>query len=115
MKYIKKFENINKSPEVGDYVLMRSDSKNKGFNIFINNNIGQVVINIGTHLITIKYDNINLNNQTRSKFFVYDNIVESYVKTFNIDKVVVFSKNKEDIENFIKNPDLYQSANKYNL
>jgi hypothetical protein len=54
MKYIKQYEHQNK-PQVGDYVIMRSDSFSDEVVNFINNNIGKISeLNNGAVIVRYK-------------------------------------------------------------
>ena len=43
MKHLKSYESLNE-PKVGDYVLMRTDSKNIDYKNFIRNTPGQIIL-----------------------------------------------------------------------
>ena len=43
MRYLKSFESFTEIPKIGDYVLMRTDVKNKNIQNFIKNNTGQII------------------------------------------------------------------------
>jgi len=95
------FEVLQSELEVGDYVLMRSSVHS--IVEFINNTIGKII-----GFDYDKYNNIKV---------TYDNIPEDLRtywfnntndRDFNINQVVEFSKNKEELE-------LKLAAKKYNL
>jgi hypothetical protein len=109
MKYIKTYENMNKLPEIGDYVLMRVNlkeySKKEDVNKFINNSIGQVMkIYPENEEVRVKYYNIPDNIKD---WFLYDSFKKTYSRVFNTNRIVDI-KTKEDF-------DLYNNQNKYNL
>ena len=122
MKYLKKFENLEDTPDVGDYVLMKpSPNVNQRvkniseFDNFLNTNIGQLIdIEVGNQIyppkptnkthrrITVKYDSIP---KSISDFFNY---TDGYYKIFGLGQIAEFAKTKEELEQKIQ-------AKKYNL
>ena len=94
MKYLKKFENVNK-PEIGDYVLVKSHTRYKEVKNFIDSNIG-VIFKIRKDIITVKYKNIPSN--IINKFSYINNNNSSGVYDFYSYKIENFSKNKEELE-----------------
>jgi len=102
MKYLKKFE--KNSPELLDYVIINTSTKNNILKDFINNHIGRVIY-VGVINMRVAYDNIpnNLIN------YFYVDTEESFRFSIEmISDVVEFSYNREELE-------LKLSANKYNL
>ena len=101
MKYIKKYESINNEPQIGDYVLCREINAN---NIQV---IQWTAVNIGKYIdfndldynypYLIRYKNVP--NDIRSYFFHND--VPS-CRTMKRDEIILWSSNKEDLENIIK-------------
>ena len=98
---IKRFNEDNIKPQVGDYVIVNVnyfDIKN-----FVNASVGKLVDEVRVqNLIAakIKYDNIPENLK---KFF--DN---NGVKTFHLSDIKYFSKNKKEMEQKV-------ASKKYNL
>jgi hypothetical protein len=112
MKYLKRFENIDKT-FIGKYVLLNL----KGKNIlnaeaieFLENTSGEIIAEYDKKItyekiITVKYDNIPDNIK---KFFSYSINNKFWVRNFYSSDIIFFSKNKDDIETFIQ-------SKKYNL
>jgi hypothetical protein len=102
MKYLKLYENFNK-PEIGDYVICRSFYNNKYLNIFLSENIGQIVIINDKSLYSyiVKYNSKDLKNLRT----LFNN---AGFRKFQENEILHFSKNKEDLE-------LILSARKYNI
>lgn len=123
MKYLKKFENINDTePEVGDYILIKVNLQEYGkkeiINNFINNTIGKVY-KIYNDDIRVSYENIPdeikgwFSKPIYTPSLKFINAIKGvgegeYTRLFSKDRIVVFSKNKKDVEPYIQ-------ANKYNL
>jgi len=120
MKYLKKFEDLQEVPKVGDYVLIITDSSNEHFKEFINNTIG-VLEHIIKHKpdiwgnesedsVSIKYENVP--PMIKDMFYLSPFITKDYgrqgFREFDIKKIVAFAKTKEELE-------IKLSANKYNL
>ncbi len=108
MKYIKKFENIKDLPEVGDYILMKYDTKNdsntsiNNLKKFIDNTIGIVnELDYGSNTFypRVKYENIPENIKN---FFIDD------LKRFNVVSIVDYDKDLETLKYKIE-------ANKFNI
>lgn len=107
MKYLKSYENFKDKPKVGDYVLMRTDSRNIEYRNFLKNNIGQIT-NMSDYLVTVKYENVPT-NLIKLKIFNWNKSDGGfYYHTFNINKMLVFSDTPDDLE-------LKIDTNKYNL
>ena len=107
MKYIKKFENIKKIPEVGDYVIIRWELNNLAH--FLNNNIGQIAYKSPDNSVfTVKYDNIP--NNIKNHFVSPGSLSKDrrLSKSFNLKEILHFSKDIKELE-------LELTANKYNL
>lgn len=106
MRYIKTFESI--TPQVGDYVKMRTDSKNISLINYYHENIGQI---IGTNLyhVTVSFK-AQPPKETPYRLFFYNYKTEQYQKTFNINKIVDFAKTEENLINQIK-----YDTKKYNI
>lgn len=106
MKYLKKYEELLDEkvyPKVGYYVIM--ESANDDINIFLYNNIGQI-INVYKDdkkrtLIQVKYNNVpkNLYSSFHS---------DEQMRIFGINQIKYMSKNKTDIE-------LLLNSKKYNI
>lgn len=104
MKYLKQYEDYKdiKNPNVGDYVLMRSEANIPEISDYINNNIGKVTKTY-QYSIEVTYDNppiINLPPDA-AKFPFTD-------REFSKNQIVDFSENKDELESKI-------SSKKYNL
>jgi len=102
MKYLKKYESLEE-PEVGDYVLMKSEANKKVANL-INQTIGRINKLIQPYFdsrvgIEVKYD------FPRS---VLKNLRIDNTRVFDRDQIVAFGKTKKELE-------LKKQANKYNL
>jgi len=103
MKHVKTFEDINKKPKVGDYVLCNEFTAFDEFRIFLNNNIGKIV-------------EINSNSDDNCPFCIeFKNIPKVFTYKFPYNKrnfsekeIVYCSDNIEELETFL-------SAKKYNL
>ena len=133
MKYIKRFEAINKNiPQVGDYVILQLDENyNNIMRDFFNNNIGQIR-KIMQNMEFFKYS-VPLKNKMKQSYIKdseyeieYENMPKDINITINLsdipfdysntikginvhkDYIQYFSPNKEELKMFL-------SANKYNL
>lgn len=106
MRYIKTYEDINDRPKVGNYVLMRTDSKNIEYNNFIRNTPG-VIVTISNTLVVVKYENIPI-KLIKLNLFEWTPRGEFYYHIFNINKMLVFSETPDNLEIEI-------DTNKYNL
>jgi len=107
MKYIKKFEMIEDSPKVGDYVLMNiSYDKNSDFYL---NYPGKIIkfFTIGKYRqgVNISYGDNIPDNMTEILGYTKKH---GYYKNFQYKEIYAFSKNKEDLKIKI-------SANKFNI
>jgi hypothetical protein len=102
----KLFENTNE-PQVGDYVICHEipivSSNSDKLENFINNNIGQIDEKIKNNLFSITY--LNIPNDIRNRFYYNYNKYNRRMRDFEI---VYFSKNKIDVEKYLK-------AKKYNI
>ena len=121
MKHIKKFENINNIPEIGDYVLLYDltdygiDSGDN-FKMFINNNIGivhDIQYNVFNHDegYYVMYSNVPDNIRQFFKKINTNNVTlgnNGVTSTWFVEDFLMFSKNKKDIEVFLQ-------SKKYNL
>lgn len=108
MKYIKTFEKATETfkpkLEIGDYVVVNTNTHDNNFNNFINTNIGQVMdINVEQYYtsVRIKYENIPSNIR-------YMFLAGTDELSFVIDIVKYYSKNKRDLEYLL-------DEEKYNL
>jgi hypothetical protein len=107
MKYIKTYEDINKEPQVGDYVIC--DDYFDKLTEFEANNIGQITsidddVDNGAPY-NIKYNNIPYNIRT---WFFYNDDHNYGIRPMSIEEIIFFSSNKEEVERYLQ-------ANKYNL
>jgi len=109
MKYIKQYEELNSGlPKINEYVICEVgdvfDTYNiSNLNLFLNNNIGQIV-NINRYdIYQIKYQNIpdDISN-------MFTTINNNNVRNMRLDNILYCSKNKEELETLL-------STNKYNL
>lgn len=98
MKYIKKFENLNDEPQIGDYVLVNPKNKNLEW---LKNIVGKI------KLISEIYQRGIMKKQYEIEFDTKErNIFNGRpIWVFNLDEIIHYSKNKEELENI----------NKYNL
>ena len=112
MKYIKIYENLDKLPERGDYVLMEDDylmgaskQEKEIFSDFVSNNIGHIeFVNKVHDYISVRYVNVPY----QISYFFRD----SQVYIFKPNNIKFISKTKEDlIENYI----MRANAKKYNI
>ena len=95
MIHIKYFESNWKTlPHIGDYIKMRTDSKNIGLVIFYNENIGRV-IDVDPYYVTVMFK--NQPPKSSKHIFDYDYEKDQYEKMFNINKIVDFAKSEEDL------------------
>jgi len=112
MKYLKTFEIAENKPQIGDYVICKTNYRASRIDKWIINEIGQIIdygysgstpelILIFKDTYKCKYENIpydvNLN---------YFN--NNSTKTMRISEIIEFSPNKKDLE-------IRLQANKYNL
>jgi len=104
MKYLKTYEQNSNKPKIGDYVLMKTDSKNIDYRNFLKSNAGKIEYIMG-NVVYVLYKNIPIK---LLKFFNFNTFSQEYYHTFNENKILVFSDNPDDLE-------LKLSANKYNL
>jgi len=105
MKYIKEYESL--SPQIGDYVKMRTDSKDINLILYYNENIGRI-INIGKYHVKVSFKNTP--PKSAKQIFDYDYKKDQYEKMFNTNKLVDFSKLEEDLIKQIK-----YDTKKYNI
>ena len=114
MKYLKRFENINESEVVvGDYVLLkpkRRDFLDVESIYFFENVVGEVIMihdnrSDGIIIYSIKYNNIP---GEIIKFFNFSYTKGCWHRNFYLSDIIFFSKNREDVEDFIQ-------SKKYNL
>ena len=100
MKYIKHYEDLKITPQIGDYVISASNPKEETVDIktFLLNNIGQIVsiINNGAR-IRLKYENVPSNLLNEDDTWWID-----------VEDILHHSSNKEELE-------IKLTANKYNL
>lgn len=121
-KHIKQYEEMNKTPEVGDYVILFDDTGEINDNFvdysnFINNNVGKIIdiksrdVSAGYLDISydIEYENIpnNLLPLFAVKKLKNDKIIRYEMSRPESD-IIFSSKNKIDAE-------LFLSTKKYNL
>jgi len=115
MKHLKTYETINDGPQIGDYVIIKSNSPVDAVVDFIENNIGQIIdITYPKNLYhdkisrySIKYTNIPKNITS----YFYNNVIKGKFCNFrksNYSDIIEYSKNKEDLK-------IKLTANKYNL
>ena len=105
MRYIKTYENIDDKPKLGDYVICNGDRLSWCTNEiknFLSNNIGRIIlINDRDVNYLVQYDYI----PKELDIYFYNS---SNLRPINIDDIIKFSENKEDLE-------MYINAKKYNL
>lgn len=104
MKYIKKFENLNIEPEVGDYIIANSKYASSKLQKFFLTNIGEIInISMGEGnklLYNTDYDPDMVESA--------DVILDYNSWFFTTDEILHISKNKEDLEEIL-------ASKKYNL
>ena len=118
MKYIKTFEDLKETLQIGDYVLINIDIKNSlldnRYEImnFINNTIGRIGgiredrVDYWDHKIEgdikVMYENVPKNVKKWMSFTGYNNENPEYnglyYRSFDKDKVVAFAKTSEELE-----------------
>jgi len=116
MKYLKTFENIKKSLNLGDYVICEEIPSNglekrnfKDVIEFERYNIGKYVKSIngnGKFKYAIYYDNIP--QKFKDKFFMREGDIDKYCRVMSRKEIIFNSKNKEELEAII-------NANKFNI
>jgi len=107
MKYIKKFENTEDKPKVGDYVLISIDNDEE--NDFYSNNPGQIIkfFTLQKYRFTVMIS-YGKNIPDNMKNILLLNKRCGYYKIFDYEDIFIFSKNKEDLK-------LKIASNKFNL
>ena len=120
MKYIKKFENINELPNIGDYILIHSTAADVNVRNFVNNTIGVVVgINYSKpgkwghtseEQIVVKYENAPAEIQSyfRKPSKITSNYKNEFLRNYYPEQIVEYGKTKEEVE-------LKIASNKYGL
>jgi len=112
MKYLKRFENINNNPEIGDYIIIDKLNNILGPSYddifyFLNNNIGKVV-GFGNVYngkgIKIKFFNIPKNLNTHFN--------PDHIKIFPMNSILAFGKNKETVK---EEAEIQRNIKKFNL
>jgi len=97
MKYLKKFEDIENTPEIGDYIIPNVETLNHLIDNKINNHVYQIIgtkeRNMGGFLYIIK---VKLND---------NQLDDWYLSNYEI---MHLSKNKEDLEVLLQ-------SNKFNI
>jgi len=101
MKYVKTYEKVREynplTPHTGDFVIVRTNLMDDELKKYFYNNIGQIT-SIRTHDdICIKYDNVPDNIKNWFRTYTRNGVVIYYTHD-TIDNIVVFSRNKKDIE-----------------
>jgi len=97
MRYIKKFENMSNDPQIGDYIIVKSDMFMKGeYSIFLDNNIG-IISDVQKNIVVVDFYNYpGYKNDEKSS------------RVFNIKEILYYSPNKQDLEAILV-------SKKYNL
>lgn len=110
MKYIQIYENYNKTPKIGDYILVNVDFKGNEYQNFVNNNVGKIK-NIklsknipNERLATVEYRNIP--DSILYRFDGYD--LSKNVTQIVVDDIIEWSKTKKEMQVML-------SGKKYNL
>ena len=109
MKYIKRFENIENTPKIGDYVICQDIIARYEVKDFISNNIGQIIyIVIDTGSFSVQYENVP--KEFKSFFYSTEYKMKYYsgLRKMMPEEIIKFSKNKEEIEDYL-------ITKKYNL
>ena len=107
MKYIKKYENINK-PQIGNFVVCQ-DQFTK-LKTFVNTNIGQYIkfSDEGHDGPTGRQYLIQFKNVPPELYQLFKYYIEPNCRAYTLSEIIFHSKNKKDCEIFL-------TANKYNL
>lgn len=103
MKYLKRYEEIDRQPEAGDYVVCE-DRFSKTLNYYLSENIGRILIkdHIAKGVFNIEYND----NMTYYINYQYFNLKNR--RTFRRDEIIFFSENRQDCEAFL-------NSKKYNI
>ena len=102
MKYIKTFENAEKTPQLGDFVICKCLYGADRLNNFLENRIGQCVgFGYLDNIYKIRYEDVPFH--INLDYFDFKN-----VRAMRRTEIIAFSSNKNDIEAIIQ-------SNKYNL
>jgi len=110
MKYIKKYENYVDTPQIGDYVLIHTNSNAKNVANFVNNTIGKIID------IRFKYKDIFELEHPGDLRVEYEEVpedVQSWFfdknkRTFTLEQIISFGKTKKELEEKL-------AEKKYNL
>jgi len=117
MKYLKRFEDINSEPELGDYVICSEFPENEYDQIyiveqFLSKNVGRYVKNIEDYndlvqdyYYIIEYDNVP---EHLFRYFPFEKDVKNRCRRQNRGAIIDFSKDKEELE-------ARREGNKYNI
>lgn len=109
MKYIKKYESVNK-PQIGDYVICEEINNNTTsthaieINKYVMLHIGQIIkifpptSDLGV-MYVVKYE--NLPNELQNSFIFYDDIEHHDRRGFYTDEIKFYSTNKKDLEDIL--------------
>ena len=116
MKYIKRFEELNNEPELGDYVICSEFPENDydtyyEIDKFLTNNVGRYVKNVEDddlvedYFYIIEYENVP---DYLFLYFPEEKGVKNRCRRLNRKSIIDFSKDKEELEAKI-------SAKRYNI
>ena len=107
MKHIKIYENIDNDPKIGDYVICNENlSYYDELVNFLSNNVGRIVLKNYT-IVNVCFDYLVQYDYIPKELDIYF-YNSSNLRPINIDDIIKFSENKEDLE-------MYINAKKYNL
>ena len=89
MKYLKKYESLE-TPEVGDYVLMKSETSNEKLADLINTTIGKID-SLAYRSLYVRY---NFSKEILNKFRFHD----LRLREFDKNQIVAFAKTIKELE-----------------
>lgn len=117
MKYIKSYEELNKEPQIGDYIIAHfekfgNNKKDKAWEDYLNNSIGQIIKKEGEDAYRAKYfvtDEIyEYAFKNKERKFVKEKNGEKYIMMRITNNIIVSSSNKDDLKMLL-------TSKKYNL
>lgn len=110
MKYLKTFESVNKLQN-GDYVYCVENIEYRGdIGEFISNNIGLLIRN-DSGVYYVRYENIPIDLKDNFTYLSDDCGIKNMLK----NEIKFWSKNRKDVEEYLKEYLLKVKEKKYNL